>query len=104
MAVLRGSCGEAIGFLHYLRLIIWRGKFYADFLFLLSKVCQDPVDDVLVLNACDDPERTTAASAHFNVHIEHALEPLGPGHCDVSFRGVHAAVVWRQFHPNVWFC
>jgi hypothetical protein len=29
-------------------------------LFLALKMSQDPVDDVLVLNACDDPDRTTA--------------------------------------------
>ena len=50
------------------------------FLFLLAKMSQDPVDDVLVLNACDDPDRTTAASANLDVYIEHALESLGPGH------------------------
>ena len=33
-------------------------------LFLALKMSQDPVDDVLVLNACDDPDRTTAASAN----------------------------------------
>ena len=35
---------------------------------------QDPVDDVLVLNARDHPDRTTAAIANFNVDIEYALE------------------------------
>ena len=40
----------------------------------------NPVDNVLVLNACDDPDRPAAASANFNVDIEYALESLGPGH------------------------
>lgn len=37
-----------------MRLFFWRGKLYGEFLLLLSKTCQDPVDDVLVLNASDD--------------------------------------------------
>ena len=41
-------------------------------LFLALKMSQDPVDDVLILNACDDPDRTTAASA--NANIEYAFE------------------------------
>ena len=56
-------------------------------LFLLAKMGQDPVDNVLVLNACDDPDRPAAASANFNVDIEYALESLGPGHCDLPFSG-----------------
>ena len=53
-------------------------------LFLALKMSQDPVDDVLVLNACDDPDRTTAASANANVDIEYAFEPLRPGHCSMT--------------------
>jgi len=71
--VLGGSCGGAIGFLHYLRLFFWRGKFYADFLFLLSKVCQDPVDAVLVLNACDDFQRPATPATGLYVNIENPL-------------------------------
>jgi len=36
--------------------------------------------DVLTLNARDHPDRSTAATANFNVDIEYALESLGPGH------------------------
>ena len=57
------------------------------FLFLLSKICQDSVDDVLILNASDDFGGPTAATTNFNIDIEYALEPLGPRHRDVSFSG-----------------
>ena len=56
---------------------MWQG---GGVLFLALKMSQDPVDDVLVLNACDDPDRTTAASANANVDIEYAFEPLRLGH------------------------
>ena len=38
MAVLGGSCEELKGFLHYLRLIIWRGKIYKE---LPIRLCDD---------------------------------------------------------------
>jgi len=57
------------------------------FLFLLSKICQDSVDDVLILNASDDFGGPTAATTNFNIDIEYALESLGPRHRDVSFSG-----------------
>ena len=57
------------------------------FLFLLSKMCQDSVDDVLILNASDDFGGPTAATTNFNIDIEYALESLGPGHRDVPFSG-----------------
>ena len=52
------------------------------FLFLLAKMSQDPVDDVLLLNATvrridDHPDRPTAAAANLNVDIENSLESLG---------------------------
>jgi len=50
------------------------------FLFLLSKICQDSVDDVLILNASDDFGGPTAATTNFNIDIEYALESLGPRH------------------------
>ena len=53
-------------------------------LFLALKMSQDPVDDVLVLNACDDPDRTTAESATANLSIVYAFEPLRPGHCSMT--------------------
>ena len=55
--------------------------------FLLAKMSQDPVDDVLILNASDDFDGSTAATANLDVDIEYALESLGPGHRDVPFSG-----------------
>ena len=48
-------------------------------LFLLAKMSQDPVDDVLLLDASDNSDSTSAATANLNVDIEHTLESLGPG-------------------------
>jgi len=53
-------------------------------LFLALKMSQDPVDDVLVLDAAvrrldDGSDVSTAAGADLDVDIEHALESLGPG-------------------------
>ena len=56
-------------------------------LFRLAKMGHDPVDDVLVLDASDDFDRPTAATANLDVDIEYSLESLGPGHRDVQFRG-----------------
>ena len=50
------------------------------FLFFLAQVVQDPVNGLLVFNAGDDPDRTTAATADFDVYIEYSLESLSPGH------------------------
>jgi hypothetical protein len=46
---------------------------------------QDFVYDVLVFNTSNDTDRSTAATANFDIDIEHALEPLGPGHRGVTF-------------------
>ena len=56
-------------------------------LFLAFKISQDPVDDVLLLDASDDFDRPTAATANPKVDIEYSLESLGPGHRDVPFSG-----------------
>jgi hypothetical protein len=56
-------------------------------LFFLAKMSQNPVDNVLVLDAGDDFDGLTTAIANVNVDIEYALESMGPGHCDVSFSG-----------------
>ena len=53
-------------------------------LFLALKMSQDPVDGVLLLDASDDFDRPTAATANLNVDIEHALESLGPGHSSMA--------------------
>ena len=57
------------------------------FLFILAKISQDLVDDVLVFDADDDSGRATAATANFNVDMEYSLDSLGPGDRDVSFSG-----------------
>ena len=54
-------------------------------MFLLSKMSQDPVDDVLILNATvrridDDFDGPTAATTNFNIDIEYSFESLSPGH------------------------
>ena len=54
------------------------------FLFLLAKMSQDLVDDVLLLDASDDFDRPTAATVSLHVDIEHALESLGPGHSSMA--------------------
>ena len=59
---------------------------------LALKMSQNPLDDVLILNATvrrpdDDPDRTTAASANANVDIEYAFESRRSGHGDVPAIG-----------------
>ena len=53
-------------------------------MFLALKMSQDPVYGVLLLDASDDFDRTTAATANLNVDIEHALESLGPSHSSMA--------------------
>jgi hypothetical protein len=45
---------------------------------------EDSVYNVLVLNACDDTDRPTAAIANLDVDLENALESLSPGHRSVT--------------------
>ena len=45
---------------------------------------QDPVDGVLLLDASDDFDRPTAATANLNVDIEYGLESLGPSHSSMA--------------------
>ncbi|AQA17320.1 hypothetical protein BST95_02845 [Halioglobus japonicus] len=40
---------------------------------LLAQVSQYSTDDILVLNAGDDPDRTTAAATDLDVGTEHAF-------------------------------
>ena len=56
-------------------------------MFLIAKVSQDSVDDILVLDTRNDLDRSTTAAAYFNLDFEDALEPLGPGHCGVTVGG-----------------
>ena len=43
------------------------------FPFFLAQVSQYSIDHVLVLNAGDDPDRTTAAATDFDVDTEHTF-------------------------------
>ena len=54
----------------------WLGR---GFLFLIAKMSQYPVNDVLVLDARDHFDRASTASTDLDVDIEHALESLSPG-------------------------
>ena len=54
------------------------------FLFYLAKMGQNPVDDVLVLNTTDDPDRASTASTDLDVDIEYSLESLGPSHSSMA--------------------
>ncbi len=47
-------------------------------MFLITKMSQDVVYGVLVLNTCDDPDRPTAAAANFDVDAEHTFQALLP--------------------------
>ena len=58
-----------------------------DFLLLLAKMGQDPVDDVLVLDASDDFDRSAAAAADFDFYIEYSLESLSPSHSGMALGG-----------------
>ena len=52
--------------------------------FLALKMNQDPVDNVLVLNTTDDPDRASTASTDLDVDIEYSLESLGPSHSSMA--------------------
>ena len=52
--------------------------------FLTLKMNQDPVDNVLVLNTTDDPDRASTASTDLDVDIEYSLESLGPSHSSMA--------------------
>jgi hypothetical protein len=49
-------------------------------LFLSAQMREDSVDDVLVFDTGDDPDRSTAAAADFDVCVEYSLESLSPVH------------------------
>ena len=53
-------------------------------MFLTLKMNQDPVDNVLVLNTTDDPDRASTASTDLDVDIEYSLESLGPSHSSMA--------------------
>ena len=63
---------------------MWRGR---GVLFLSIKMSQDSIDDILFLDTGDDSDRTTAATADFDVYIEYSLESLSPGHGGMALGG-----------------
>jgi hypothetical protein len=62
----------------------WPGRC---FLFFLAQVSQYSIDDVLILDTGDDPDRSAATATDLDIYVEDALESLGPGHRDVPFSG-----------------
>ncbi len=63
---------------------LWQG---GGVLFLSLKMSQNSIDDVLVLDTSDNSDRSAAAAADFDVHIEYSLEPLSPGHGGMALGG-----------------
>lgn len=59
---------------------------------------QDPVDDVLILNASDDFDVPATATTNFHIDIEYALESLGPRHRNVSFSGSANFSIGESLH------
>ena len=53
-------------------------------LFLLAKMGQNSIDEVLVLDTYNDSRRSTTATANFNIDIEYSLESLGSVHSHMT--------------------
>ena len=64
--------------------------------FFLLQVCQDLLDDHRVFDAGNDLRCSSANSALLNVDMENTLEPLRPGHRDMTLdRGLLAWLIGR---------
>jgi hypothetical protein len=50
-------------------------------LFPIAQMSQNSIDDVLVLDTRDDFDRSTAATADFDVYVEYSLESLSELPC-----------------------
>ena len=57
------------------------------FLFFLAQVSQYSIDDVLVLDTGDDPDRSAATATDLDIDVEDAFEPLRPGHGGMTLGG-----------------
>jgi hypothetical protein len=73
--------------------------------FLIAKMRQNSIDDVLVLDAPvrrpdNDPHGTTATTANLDIDIENSLESLGPGHGGMLFSGCAGFRIGAS-HPTV---
>ena len=42
-------------------------------LFLIAQMSQNSIDDVLVLDTCDDPDRSATKTADLDVDVENTL-------------------------------
>ena len=62
----------------------WPGS---GFLFLPAQVSQDAVDNVLVLDASNYPDSTSATATDLNVYTENAFKTLRPGHRSMTLGG-----------------
>ena len=88
MAVLGGSSGEAIGIPPLPASNYLKGEnCMRGVVFVLLNMGQDPVDDVLVLDASDDFDRSAAAAADFDFCIEYSLESLSPSQSGMALGG-----------------
>ncbi len=73
--------------------------------FFFSQVGQYFVDNFLLLNACDHLDGSPTAGASLHIDIEHALEPLCPGHGGVTLgRGLFVNFFFAcgSFAPFGW--
>ena len=62
---------------------MWQG---GGVLLFSLKMSQNSIDDVLVLDASDDSDRS-AAAADFDFYIEYSLESLSPSHSGMALGG-----------------
>ena len=72
--------------------------------FVLLKMGQDPVDDVLVLDASDDFDRSTATTANLDIDIEYTFQSLGPGHRGMLFGGSANLRIFNLLHTFTALC
>jgi hypothetical protein len=62
----------------------------------LIQVGEDLLDDIEVLNACDDPHRTAAGRAGIDVDPEYAFQALRPGHRGEDYPSVRFSLVQQS--------
>lgn len=54
------------------------------FLFFLAQVREYLIDDALVLDTCDDPDRSATKTTDLDIDIENSLQALRPRHCRMT--------------------
>ena len=72
--------------------------------FLIVKMSQNSIDDVLIFNAGDDLYRSAAPTANFYIDTEYALEPLSPGHRGMLFGGRANLRIFNWLHTFTALC